>query len=160
MNRQRALYAHLYKEFDKAGITKDKMAIYIHKLNSVSPGNDFMAFVKLIKSERIAAKKEIDSLTSINTTITKVDGLNNSVVDTKLIPAPMYAPPLEVDVAGKLSSLILPPSPAQLSPLKQTNLKLSMSSPSLIQSPKRYLTVKEMEEEEKRLLNLQYIEQR
>ena len=93
-------------------------------------------------------KKEIDSLTSINTTITKVDGLNNSVVDTKLIPAPMYAPPLEVDVAGKLSSLILPPSPAQLSPLKQTNLKLSMSSPSLIQSPKRYLTVKEMEEEE------------
>jgi hypothetical protein len=71
------------------------------------------------------------------------------VVDTKLIPAPMYAPPLEVDVAGKLSSLILPPSPAQLSPLKQTNLKLSMSSPSLIQSPKRYLTVKEMEEEEK-----------
>lgn len=160
MNRQRALYAHLYKEFDKAGITKDKMAIYIHKLNSVSPGNDFMAFVKLIKSERIAAKKEIDNLTSINTTITKVDGLNNSVVDTKLIPAPMYAPPLEVDVAGKLSSLTLPPSPAQLSPLKQTNLKLSMSSPSLIQSPKRYLTVKEMEEEEKRLLNLQYIEQR
>ncbi len=163
MNRQRALYAHLYKEFDKAGITKDKMAIYIHKLNSVSPGNDFLAFVKLIKSERITAKKEIDSLTSANATISKIDGLNNSVVDTKMIPVPTHAPPLEVDVAGKLSSLTLPPSQShsnQLSPLKQAHFKPSMSSPSLLQSPKRYLSIKEIEEEEKRLLNLQFIEQR
>ena len=165
MNRQRALYAHLYKEFDKAGITKDKMAIYIHKLNSVSPGNDFLAFVKVIKSERITAKKEIDSLSSANAnaTITKVDGLNNNIIDTKLIPVPTHAPPLEVDVAGKLSSLTLPPSQVHsnlLSPLKQAHFKSSMSSPSQLQSPKRYLTVKEIEEEEKRLLNLQYIEQR
>lgn len=154
MNRQRALYAHLYKEFDKAGITKDKMAIYIHKLNSVSPGNDFLAFVKVIKSERITAKKEIDSLSSANAnaTITKVDGLNNNVIDTKLIPVPTHAPPLEVDVAGKLSSLTLPPSQVHsnlLSPLKQAHFKSSMSSPSQLQSPKRYLTVKEIEEEEK-----------
>jgi WD40 repeat protein len=65
-NRQRALYGKLYGELDIAGYTVDKMAVITSKLNALSPGGDFEALAKTIKSQRRVAKKSIEMSSSID----------------------------------------------------------------------------------------------
>ena len=51
-NRQRALYEHLYFELDKAGLTKDILAIYKVKLNNLCPNNSFQDFIENVVNKR------------------------------------------------------------------------------------------------------------
>jgi Ca2+-binding EF-hand superfamily protein len=57
-NRQRAMYGMLHNELEKMGVTKDKMKVFVHKLNSLSPNYDFVSFANKINVERTKAKEE------------------------------------------------------------------------------------------------------
>lgn len=60
-NRQRALYEHLYFELDKAGLTKDIMAIYKVKLNNLCPNGSFQDFIENVVNKRKVKKIEKSS---------------------------------------------------------------------------------------------------
>ena len=64
-NRQRALYNKLFSEMDKAGLTKNPLAIFEHKLNNLSPNGDFRSYVaRLWVERRNANNRKTDGSTS------------------------------------------------------------------------------------------------
>lgn len=82
-NRLRSFYNRLYLELDKAGISSDKMDIFVIKLNKLSPNNDFSALVDTLRTQgRESAMHLISCDISIGTE--HVQNYNDSCKDKQV----------------------------------------------------------------------------
>ena len=72
-NRQRALYEHLYFELDKAGLTKDVMALYSVKLNNLCPNKSFQDFIETVVNKRKLKKSMSKSLSNTTIELTEME---------------------------------------------------------------------------------------
>lgn len=99
-NRQRALYEKLYVEKDKAGVVKDPMLIFEHKLNNLV-GGDFRAFAETVRQDRDKAMHSIAEA-SHEEGIPMI-GMQESVVtiDPPAEPEPAPTPAIATDVAER-----------------------------------------------------------
>lgn len=81
-NRQRLMYKRLYYEYSKLGLTKDILAVFIGKLNAVSPNNDFAGFVDTIRrGTRKDAKSQIKAMEGTHVTAIAAAGGGGNAVD-------------------------------------------------------------------------------
>lgn len=72
-NRQRALYEHLYFELDKAGLTKDILAIYSVKLNNLCPNKNFQEFIENVVNKRKLKKSMSKSISNATLEISEME---------------------------------------------------------------------------------------
>ena len=112
-NRQRQLYAHMFREMDKAGLSEvDPMEIIKSKLDSVSPGGDFEAYFTQLVQEKAEAKrkaKEEKRLAEELAAKTLEAGLS-STDDPQDVPPLEFSSPEHISPTRSLSS----PHPRQV----------------------------------------------